>query len=180
MKRTICAILAAATLTMGLIGCQKEAKKDGYTPVESETCDFTISKPDSWEVGNTDGMIAIYNPKDISKANVTAFSFYLDSKEEVTSVEYWETYKKLFSDTYGNLSGEKVKEEDFKGQKIAHAYYHIKIGEEDFKCETALLVYGGKVYVFTLTQGAKTEANAENYNDHSDEFAEILKTFTPK
>ena len=175
MKKTLCAILAVATMGMGLVACNKEAP-EGLKTVESETCNITFNCPEAWEISHTDGMLSVYNPDDLSKANVTAFSFYHDLETDPEEITYWETYQKQLSDTFGEVALEKIEEEDFKSEKAAHAYYTVTIGEEKFDCETWMLIYGGQVYTLTLTQGAQTDPEQENYNDHSDEFAQIIKS----
>ncbi|MBQ7400122.1 MAG: hypothetical protein IJW06_06670 [Clostridia bacterium] len=179
MKKTLCAILAVATIGMGLISCGKKPE-NGFKPVESKTCDYTFSCPESWTVSYTDGMLSAYNPDDVSKANVTAFSFSHGQEKTPSAMEYWETYQKQLSDTFGGFTLNDVKETELSKRKVAHADYSVTIGDEAFECETILVIYEDNVYTLTLTQGAKTDLNSENYNDHSDEFAEIIKTFRIK
>lgn len=176
MKRTLCAILAVAIVGIGLVGCQKQTK-DGYTTVKSKTCDFTIDRPDSWKVAHTDGMISIYNPEDISKANISAFSFYHNLDEAPSAKDCWKTYKEQLSATYGKVTVNEEKETKLDGQPAILCDYTVSIGNENFSCETVLSVVGQQAYTVTLTQGARGDPVQENYNDHSDEFASIVKTF---
>lgn len=179
MKKTLCALLAVCAVGMTLASCAKKAE-EGFQKVESGTCDFAFECPETWTVTHTDGMLSVINPEDISKANITAHSFSHGEGESTTAIEYWETYQKQLSDVFANCEFEQVQPLSLGGQETAHAKYSVNIGKESFDCETVLIVYAGKAYTITLTQGAKTDENAENYNDHSDEFAEIIKTFRIK
>ena len=179
MKKTLCIIFAITLLGMGLIGCKKEAEK-GYTTVESKSCDFTIDRPDSWEVAETNGMISIYNPDDVSKANITAFSFFHGLENDPLAIDYWQTYKEQLGATFGEITVNEEKETTLSGQTVAHCDYTVSIGNENFSCETILVIYNKKAYTVTLTQGARGDPEQDNYNDHSDEFAEIIKTFRIK
>jgi len=179
MKKTLCAILAVAVMGTGLVSCSRKAE-EGYKTVESKTCNYTFDCPESWNVSYTDGMLSAYNPKDVSKANVTAFSFSHGLEEDPTAAEYWEKYRSQLADTFGNIVHHKADEVELGGQNVIHADYTVTLGAESFDCETVLVVYGKEVYTLTLTQGVKTEENSENYNDHSDEFSEIIKTFRIK
>ena len=179
MKKTLCAILAVAAIGTGLVSCSKKAE-EGFKTVESKTCNYTFDCPESWNVSYTDGMLSAYNPDDLTKANVTAFSFPHGLEAEPSSAEYWEKYRSQLSDTFGNVVQHEAKEVELGGQKVVHADYTVTLGAESFDCETVLVVYGDNVYTLTLTQGAPTDELGENYNDHSDEFAEIIKTFRIK
>ena len=179
MKKIICAVLAISIMSMGLVACQKKAS-DGYKTVESKTCNYTFDCPESWEISYTDGMLSAYNPDDLSKANVTAFSFPHALDVTPAAIEYWETYKKQLSDTFGKVTQHEAKEIQLGGQNVVHADYTVTIGGENFDCETVLTIYDSDVYTLTLTQGAKENFDSEVYNDHSDEFAKIIKTFRIK
>lgn len=179
MKKTLCAVLALVTITTGLISCQKKAE-EGFKTVQSETCNYTFDCPESWTVSYTDGMLSAYNPDDISKANVTAFSFSHGLEETPAAISYWETYKKQLEDTFKNVTLHSAQEIELGGQKVAHAEYSVIIGNESFDCETVLAIYDSDVYTLTLTQGAKENYDSESYNDHSDEFQSIMKTFRIK
>lgn len=176
MKKTLCVLLAVCAIGMAFTSCSKKAE-EGFKTVESKTCDFTFQCPESWEITHTDGMLSALNTEDVSKANVTAYSFSHGLEETPSSINYWETYKNQLAATFGKVEINTVKEKDLGGQKVAHADYTVTISDEIFYCETILVVYDARVYTLTLTQGAKTDANSKNYNDHSDEFAEIIKTF---
>lgn len=181
MKKIMCAVLAACTIGLSFTACS--AKKSETTQVVKDpTCNFYFECPKEWEVTHTNGMLSAINPNDVSKANVTAFSFKIDKEHYGTSaVKYWEQeYKKQLSDTFGEVTVKKVEERDFGGEKVAFAKYNTAIGKEIFYCETLLVLYDNNAYVLTLTQGEKTEENEEQYNSHSDEFAEIIKTFKIK
>ncbi len=179
MKKTLCAILAVAAIGSCLVSCGRKAD-EGYKTVESKTCNYTFDCPESWNVSYTDGMLSAYNPDDVSKANVTAFSFAHGLETDPSAAEYWTIYEKQLETTFGGISTNQAKDVELGGQNVVHADYTLTLGEESFDCETVLVVYGGEVYTLTLTQGAKTEENGENYNDHSDEFSEIIKTFRIK
>ena len=179
MKKILCLVLAVAIMGIGLVSCRKKTE-EGFKPVESKTCNYTFECPESWNISYTDGMLSAYNPEDISKANVTAFSFSHGLSEEPTAIGYWETYKKQLEDTFKNVTQHKAEEIELGRQKVAHADYTVTVGNESFDCETVLAIYDSDVYTLTLTQGAKENYDAENYNDHSDEFAEIMKTFRIK
>ncbi len=179
MKKTLCAILAVAVMGTCLVSCRKKAE-EGYKTVESETCNYTFDCPESWTVSYTDGMLSAYNPDDLTKANVTAFSFSHGLEEEPTAAEYWIKYRSQLADTFGDIVQHEAKEIELGGQKVSHSDYTVTIGAESFDCETVLVVYGGEVYTLTLTQGSPSEEIGESYNDHSDEFAEIIKTFRIK
>lgn len=179
MKKTLCAILAIAVISTGLVSCTRKAE-EGYKTVQSKTCNYTFDCPESWNVSYTDGMLSAYNPDDISKANVTAFSFSHGLEEAPSAIGYWEIYEKQLADTFKTVTQHKVEEIELGGQKVTHAEYTVTIGNESFDCETVLAIYDSDVYTLTLTQGAKENYDAENFNDHSDEFAEIMKTFRIK
>ena len=179
MKKSLCILLAVCAIGATMTACGKK-EEVGYKMVESKTCDFSFQCPESWEITHTNGMLSAINPDDISKANVTAYSFYHGMDEIPVSIEYWQTYKNHLSKTFGNITVNDEKETELGGQKVVHSDYTVSIGDEDFSCETVLVAYGEKVYTITLTQGAKDSFDENNYNDHSDEFAEILKTFRIK
>lgn len=179
MKKMICVLMALVVMTAGLVSCQKKAE-EGYKTVESKTCNYTFDCPESWTVSYTDGMLSAYNPEDISKANVTAFSFSHGLSEEPTAIGYWETYRKQLEDTFKNVTQNKAEEIELGGQKVVHADYTVTIGNESFDCETVLAIYDSDVYTLTLTQGAEENYDSESYNDHSDEFLAIMKTFRIK
>ena len=176
MKKTLCVLMAICAVGISLVSCSKKAD-EGFKIVESETCDFTFQCPESWEITHTNGMLSALNTQDISKANVTAHSFFHGLEKNPSSPEYWETYKTQLSNTFGDITVNDLKEKELGGQKVVHSDYVVSIADEIFYCETILVVYDSKVYTLTLTQGAKNDANSENYNDHSDEFEEIIKTF---
>ena len=125
-------------------------------------------------------MLSALNPNDISKANVTAYSFNHGMDEAPGAIDYWQTYKKQLSETFGSVTVNEEKETELGGQTVAHSEYTVSIGDENFSCETILVIYGEKAYTLTLTQGARGDPNQDNYNDHSDEFSEITKTFRIK
>ena len=176
MKRLVCLVLAVGLITTGLVSCGKKAK-DGRMTVESNTCNFKFECPDTWVISETDGMLSAYNPDDISKANVTAFSFSHGLDVPPAPSDYWVTYRSRLADTFGDIVQHEAKEIELGGQKVMHTDYTVTIGGESFDCETILAIYDSDVFTLTLTQGAKENYDSENYNDHSDEFAEIIKTF---
>ena len=180
MKKTLCAILAVCAIGITFTACNKKAE-EGFKIVENQVCSYSFQCPESWEVKQIDGMLSAVNTEDVSKANVTAYSFPHGDKEKTPSaIEYWETYKTTLYNTFGNVDVNEVIEEELGGQNVAHAKYSVTIGNENFVCETVLVTYADSVYTITLTQGAKTEENSEKYNNHSDEFAKIVKTFRIK
>ena len=179
MKKIVCVILALVITATCFVSCGRKAE-NGFKTVESQTCNYTFDCPESWVVSYTDGMLSAYNPDDLSKANVTAFSFSHGLEKVPLAIEYWDTYQKQLSDTFGKVSLGEAKEIELGGQKVAHADYTVTIGNESFDCQTVLAIYDSDVYTLTLTQGAKENYDSESYNDHSDEFQTIMKTFRIK
>ena len=183
MKKIICAALAVCTIGLAMTSCS--AKKQDVQTVKDPSCNFSFECPDEWEVTHTNGMLSAINPEDVSKANVTAFCFDLGKdNENKSALEYWEVYKKQLSDTFGKIDEKSAKEVEYKDtdyiDSAMHAKYNTTIGKDVFCCETRLIIFDNKVYTLTLTQGAQTEENEENYNNHTDEFAKIVKTFKIK
>ena len=176
MKKILCLVLAASMLVLGLVSCTKKAE-EGFMTVESKTCNYRFDCPDTWVISETDGMLAAYNPDDISKANVTAFSFPHGLDTPPAVADYWVKYRLQLSDTFGDLVQHEAKEIELGGHKVIHADYTVIIGRESFDCETVLAIYDSDVFTLTLTQGAKENYDSESYNDHSDEFAQIMETF---
>lgn len=176
MKKTLCTILLATTLCASLISCGNKAD-EGMKIVESKTCDFSFQCPESWEITQTDGMLGVLDTQDVSNANVTAYSFAIDADPETTCEQYWEQYKQKLSNLYGHVDFEETKSLSLGSTNAAHTKYTVSLDGENFICESVLLLYDGKAYVMTLTQGEKTEQNEEKYNNHSDEFMQIVKTF---
>ncbi len=180
MKKILFTVLTIMMTILVLVSCSKKEKDENR--VESETCDFYFTLPENsiWEQTYSDGMLSVSKLNDISKANITGFSFDHGITDSLpTSKDYWSLYyKPQLESTFGKVEVEKVDDISLGGQKHAHAMYSVTIGEETFDCETVLILYGNKVYTLTLTQGAKTEENEQFYTDYSEEFSEIAQTFT--
>lgn len=176
MKKALCTILLATTLCASLISCSKEAQ-EGMKTVESKTCDFSFQCPESWEITQTDGMLGVLDKEDVSRANVTAYSFTADVNAETTAEQYFEEYKKKLTSLYESVSFDETESLSQGSSVGAHTKYTVSLDGENFVCESVLFLYDGKAYVITLTQGEKTEENEEKYNNHSDEFMQIVKTF---
>lgn len=176
MKRIACLILTLGIVLTILASCGKKSE-EGFMTVESDEFIYSFDCPDTWVVSKTDGMLSAYNPNDISKANVTAFSFPHGLDVPVTAEDYWIKYRSQLADTFGDLIQHEANVIELGGQKVMHADYTVIIGGESFDCETVLAIYDSDVFTLTLTQGAKENYDSELYNDHSDEFAEIMKTF---
>jgi len=176
MKKILFAAAAVLAVSLVLVSCSREAE-EGFLVAESESCDFSFEYPAAWKSTYTDGMLAVMNPDDVSGANVTAQSFRHGYDEEVSSEVYWEEYKAQFEGTFSTMNVTKNIETTLSGVIARHVFYTVDLGQDSFNCQTVLCVFGDKTYVLTLTQGIKTEENAEYYNDHSEEFEEIVKSF---
>ena len=176
MKKIICVILAVVALNFVFTGCKNEPE-DGFKRAESKTCDFYYTLPDTWDITYTDGMLAARNPDDKTGANVVGYSFYHNLDEEPSAEQYWDIYKTQFENTFATMNVVKNEETTLSGVIARHVFYTVDMGEDSFNCQTVICVYAGKVYTLTLTQGIMTEENSEFYNDHSDEFLEIAKSF---
>ncbi len=176
MKKILFAAVAVLGIRLVLGSCSREAE-EGFAIAQNETCDFSYQYPASWKSTYTNGMLAVINPEDVSGANVTAQSFYHGHDTEVSSEQYWEEYKAQFEGTFSTMNVTKNVETTLSGVIARHVFYTVDLGLDSFNCQTVLCVFGDKAYVITLTQGIKTDENAEYYNDHSEEFEEIIKSF---
>ena len=179
MKKIIFAALAVIAASLVLVSCAKQEAER----VHDDTCDFSFELPEGgeWKQTYSDGMLSISKVKDASKATISAFSFEHGLTEEtaVTSSEYWTGhYLPQLRNTFGKIDNVKLADITLGNQVHAHAVYTVALGDEQFDCETILILYGNKVYTLSLTQGAKTEENKEYYKDCSDEFRKLADTFT--
>ncbi len=182
MKKTLCTILALTAIGLTLVSCNNKKPEEGKITVEDKSCKFTFQCPESWEITETKGMLAVRNPEDanISKANVQAISFYHGEDSDISSKDYFEKYyKPQYEETLKKMENLVLETENVTLSTLpaVHASYTTTFGDETFYCETVLCSYAGYAYVITLTQGAQTESNKEHYNHHGDEFEEIYKSF---
>lgn len=176
MIKQLAVIASAAVLIFSLSACKKE-EKVGYREISDKTCDFRFEVPETWENTSTSGILSATVLKDVSKANITGFSFNHGLDAEPGAFDYWnDHYEVQLSDTYKNVEVKNEEETELGGEKVAKAEYAVTIGEEKFDCDIMLAVYNGKVYTLTLTQGQKTEEMGENYTDYTEVFEETLKT----
>ncbi len=177
MKKFLLTALTITALSLFLVSCKSEPA-EGFIRVESETCNFSFECPDSWIITRTDGMLAAINPDDISRANVTGYSYNHGIEEQEVSADMcWEDYQAQFEGTFSTMNITKNVETTISGIIARHVFYTVDLGLDSFNCQTVICAFNGKAYTLTLTQGKKTEENAEYYNDHTDEFEEIVKTF---
>lgn len=179
MKKILYVLFAVMAASLILVSCAK----DGADRVKSDTCDFSFEMPEGgeWKQTYSDGMLSISKANDVSKATISAFSFEhgLADPAVLTSSDYWTNhYLPQLSDTFGKIDNVKLGEITLSGSKHAHAVYTVALGDEQFDCETILILYGNKVYTLSLTQGTETEENKEYYKDCSDEFRKLAGTFT--
>ncbi len=177
MKKTVCAALAVLAVSLCLVSCKNEEAKEGNMLVSPDNGGYTFEVPASWEISRTDGMVAVYNPDDATKVNVTSYKFDNGMQEVVSSADYWEIYKAKFEDTFDKINVNKVEETKISGITAQHVFYTVDLGLDSFNCQTVLGVYDTDVYVLTLTQGAKTDANANVYIDYTQDFKEIADSF---
>ena len=177
MKKSICAALAVMALSLCLVSCNNKEASEGNMIVSPDNAGYTFEVPASWEISRTDGMVSVYNPEDSTKANITCYKFDNGMSEEVSSADYWEIYKAKFEDTFSTINVNKVEETKISGITAQHVFYTVDLGLDSFNCQTVLGVYGTDVYVLTLTQGAKNEANESVYVDYTDDFKEIVSSF---
>ena len=178
MKKIIFTALAIIAASLVLVSCAKTESER----VSDDTCDFSFELPEGgeWKQTYSDGMLSISKSRDASKATISAFSFEHGLEEaNITSSEYWNNhYLPQLQNTFGKIDNVKLADITLGNQVHAHAVYTVALGDEQFDCETILILYGNKVYTLSLTQGAKTEENKDYYKDCSDEFRNLAETFT--
>ncbi len=177
MKKIVYAAFAVLAVSLCLVSCKNEEVKEGNILVSPDNGGYTFEVPATWEISRTDGMVAAYNPDDATKVNVTSYKFDNGMQEVVSSADYWEIYKAKFEDTFNEINVNKIEETKISGITAQHVFYTVDLGLDSFNCQTVLGVYETKVYVLTLTQGAKTEANESVYTDYTDNFKEMVSSF---
>ncbi len=177
MKRTLSAVMALLVIGFSLVSCKNEPE-EGYKSVESPTCDFSFSCPESWDVTYTEGMLSVMAPSDAVKANVTGFSFFDEAAKDKTPLDYWnEVYKVQFEETFSTMNVTKTEETTLSGIIAQHVFYTVDLGKDSFNCQTVICVYGSEVFTLTLTSGAQTEENKDVYTDYSEDFERIISSF---
>lgn len=177
MKRTACATLAVVAVSLCFASCGKEEASEGNVIVSPDNGGYTFEIPADWQVSDTDGMVSAYDPEDPTKANVTAYAFDTGLSEDMTADEYWDIYKAQFEETFTEMNVNKTKESKLSGLEATHVFYTVNLGNEAFSCQTVVGVYGKDAYIVTLTQGQKNEDNESVYEDHTEEFGNMVKSF---
>lgn len=179
MKTKICTLLTVIAVGLCLASCSAKEPEEGNVIVKPQNAGYSIEVPAQWKTEHTDGMISVYVPGDVSKANIVAYTFPHGLETPVDSASYWEIYKKQFDDTYSEMivDDSKTKKTRLASSQAQHMFYTVQIGEEVFSCQTILDVYGENVYLLTLTQGAKNEKNESNYVDYTEKLEEIAASF---
>ena len=177
MKKTICTALAVLTVSLCLVSCNNKQAEQGKKLVSSDNGGYTFEVPQEWEISRTDDMVAVYNPDDATKVNVTAYKFDNGENEIISSADYWQIYKTTFEDTFTQMNVNKVEETNISGIPAQHVSYNVSLGQDSFDCQTVLAVYSTDVYVLTLTQGAKTQENEKVYVDYTQAFKEMIQSF---
>lgn len=177
MKKTACIAMAFFAVSLCFTSCKKNEAAEGNVLVSPDEGGYTFEIPADWQVSDTDGMVSAFDPSDPTKANVTACVFDTGLDEAVSSEEYWKSYKEQFEATFTEMDVEKNEETKLSGIEARHVFYSVDIGSDTFSCQTVIGVYGDNAYVITLTQGEKNDANESVYEDHTDEFKEIVKSF---
>lgn len=177
MRKSLCAALAVIAVGICLVSCNNKEASEGNVIVSANNGGYTFEVPSSWEISRTDGMVAVYNPEDSTKVNVTSYKFDNGLSEYVSSAEYWEIYKAKFEDTFAAMNVNKIEETKISGITAQHVFYTVDLGLDSFNCQTVLGVYANDVYVLTLTQGAKNEENEEVYVDYTEDFKKMISSF---
>ena len=195
---------AAVFLTGSLlftVSCSKNQQaEDGYLLADPDGSDYSYSYPEEWNVLRSDSMFAVESPD--KKANISSSSYELPLDKYDLSVyaESEDPYSDLLDDyinleetgyiaqlraNFGdniifseeNIVDISVDEGKRSGKKLI---YHMKVGDDEFYFETALIllpVDRNSCYLYDLTYTALGE---EAYETHKAVFEKAVESFTFK
>lgn len=171
---------------------------DGYLLAEPDGGDYSYSYPEEWKVIRSDSMVAVEAPD--GKANISSMQYELPLESFELSV-YSESespwsdllddyvnrenggYISLLRENFGQnvdfpeefISDFEVNEQKYPGKRLI---YHIKVGEDDYYFETALIIMPSTdptfCYLYDLTYTALGE---DIYNEHKPVFDKVVSSF---
>lgn len=167
MKKTTIVFLTILIFCFVLFGCSSYKAQEGYKQVLSESCSFTFDVPQDWEITYTDTMLASNNQTD--KANVVAFA--LNTNEVLGADDYWETYKKNYENTFGQINITEFSETTLDNVIARKVVFDITINETTFTCQTIICSRYNTIYNLTFT------SLSQNYLSHTQQFEQIASTF---
>ena len=193
MKKTVCAILAAAAIGLTLVSCNDKTE-DGYKKIESATCEFSYEYPEDWVNIYSEGILAIEKLNDPGNATIVGHSFERDAEElselnekhageDYTAANYWEDhYFPMISGTYGeaNIVQTSLESVDYKDTKQAYATYTKTIGEDVYNCQAILILAQDRVFTLTLTQQIQNKDGEIKVSDYKDVLMKCLESFEIK
>lgn len=193
MKKTVCAILAAAAVSLTLVSCNNDTG-DGYKKIESSTCEFYFEYPEDWANVYNEGILAIEKLNDPSGAKIVGHCFERDEEElrklnetregeNYTAKDYWkDNYFPMLVNTYGeaNITETASEPKMYKEHEQVCVSYTKTLGDDVYNCKTILILAQDRVCTLTLTQQVKNKDGEIAAEDYTDVLMKCFETFEIK
>ena len=174
MKKLLALCLCLLTVCLSTVACSKQG--DYSVPMgfqlasDPEIVDYLLFVPEKWTVdmrtGTTSAYYSTYDP-----TNITASLMPLENAEGGID-GYFESYKKEFTDVFGDPENMEVANLLLDGKEAKQYIYSTTFGDVEYKFWQVICIYQKRVYTITLS------STAANFEQHTPDMQAALEHFT--